>query len=138
MNKRELNNLNKRVEQLATLLQDNEVIEYICDDYKYDTLVKHLCKNLLDNSEGYYMQAIETGNIISEYDARGELSSLMESVFYSLDKKQQDKFFEENKPKTISFENYPCKKNRILICSSLGLKEYASKEEILNKLSELL
>lgn len=138
MNKRELNQLEKRVDKLAELLKDKEVIEYICDDYNYETLVEHLCENLLDNSEGYYMQAIETGNIIAEYDARGELSSLMESVFCSLDKKQQDKFFEENKPQRIDFENYSCKKNRVLMCSSLGLKEYASKEEILNKLSELL
>ena len=93
MNKRELNQLEKRVDKLAELLKDKEVIEYICDDYNYETLVEHLCENLLDNSEGYYMQAIETGNIIAEYDARGELSSLMESVFCSLDKKQQDKFF---------------------------------------------
>lgn len=138
MNKRELNQLEKRVEQLATLLEDDELIIRICDSYKYDSLVENLCEGLLDNSEGFYMQAIETGNIIAEYDARGELSSLMESVFYSLDKKQQDKFFEENKPQRIDFENYSCKKNRVLMCSSLGLKEYASKEEILNKLSQLL
>ena len=138
MNKRELNQLEKRVEQLATLLQDNKVIEYICDDYNYDTLVEHLCKNLLDNSEGFYMQPLTNNIIINEYDARGEKVSLMESIFYSLDKKQQDNFFEENKPKTIDFENYSCKKNRLLMCDSLGLKKYATKEDILNKLSELL
>ena len=95
MNKRELNNLNKRVEQLATLLQDNEVIEYICDDYDYDTLVEHLCKNLLNNSEGFYMQPLTDNIIITEYDSRGEKVSLMESLFYSLDKKQQDNFLKK-------------------------------------------
>ena len=138
MNKRELNNLNKRVEQLATLLQDNEVIEYICDDCNYDSLVENLCENLLNNSEGFYMQPLTDNIIITEYDSRGEKVSLMESLFYSLDKKQQDNFFEENKPKTIDFENYSCKKNRLLMCDSLGLKEYATKEDILSKLSELL
>lgn len=138
MNKRELNDLNKRVEQLATLLEDDELIIRICDSYKYDSLVENLCDNLLDYSENYYMQPLTDNIIINEYDARGEKVSLMENIFYSLDEKQQDRFIKENKSNKIDLENYACKENRITLCNSLGLKEYSSKEEILNKLSELL
>jgi hypothetical protein len=35
----------------------------------------------------------------------------------------------------MDYENYSCKKNRVLICNSLGMKEYSSKEDILSKLS---
>ena len=140
MNKIELNQLEKRVEQLATLLEDDELIIRICDSDKYDSLVENLCKSLLYYSESFYMLPLTDNIIINEYDARGEGEkvSLMESIFDSLDEEQQDRFIKENKSNKIDLENYACKENRIALCNSLGLKEYSSKEEILSKLSELL
>ena len=111
-----------KASKLEELITNKEVWEYFCEEH--ENSLDTLCEQVVEANEGHNLiRHLGIGFMISAADERGELGSLViEGLSRILPK----------------FDNYSSDLNKSIMIEMLGLMEWATKEEIIKALSEVL
>lgn len=126
----------KQIETFMSAI-NNGILEYMNDNYMIDNLDK-VSDKLSKVDEGrYILFNITRGQIIHEFDARGEKETLITDLLESHDAKKVGKIL------TALSNTYsgliPKKEvTRKTMTDLLGLRDFATKEEILKEFNEIL
>lgn len=116
---------------------NNGILEYMNDNYMNDNL-ETVSDKLSDVDEGrYILSDISKQQVANEFNARGETYHLIQTLIDN----------EEEKEKRLTvkllfdrYKQYIPKKNvtRQTMIDLLGLRDFATKEDILKELNEIL
>ena len=125
-----------KASKLAELISDKAVWEYFCEEHgdSLDTL----CEQVVEANEGSYLMGhLGIGFMASAADASGELSSLVIEGLSRIPLEDRMSLMRDihSVPK---LDNYRSSRNRSTMTEILGLKEWATKEDIIKSLSEVL
>ena len=102
----------------------------------YPELCRIIAKDIHEIEEGYFtFESITTNEIVNEWDARGEKGHLIDSLIDSYDKPE---ILLKDIVKTYSECLLPDQVDRKYMIKLLGLRDYATKEDIINELKEVL
>lgn len=137
MNKTEENQMNKLIELLGSKAFDNLLNQW--DDNL--GLITEMCEKLYLMDEGsVYREVLTNEDMILELDERAELYSTVVDIYrYEFSRSEKKDFCNEvDTVSTIQMDNYPSKENRDFFISILGLPCWATREEILNKIKEII
>lgn len=126
----------KQIETFMSAI-NNGILEYMNDNYMNDNLDK-VSDKLSDVDEGrYILSYITKQQVAYEFNARGETYHLIQTLIDN----------EEQKDKRLTvkllfdrYKQYIPKQdiNRKTMIDLLGLRDFATKEEILKELNEIL
>lgn len=127
-----------KVNKLSELLCDSEVVSCFLNDDNNDDAIRSLIRNLYDLDEGdTVLSEANTNQIINHYDERCELYSLTEQCLDSLSTSDISGLLSENLS-YVPLDNYPSSSNKKVLIEMLGLRDYATREEILNRINEVI
>lgn len=102
----------------------------------YPELCRIIAKDIHEIEDGYFtFESITTNEIVNEWDARGEKGHLIDSLIDSYDKPE---ILLKDIVKTYSECLLPDQVDRKYMIKLLGLRDYATKEDIINELKEVL
>lgn len=102
----------------------------------YPELCRIIAKDIHEIEEGYFtFESITTNEIVNEWDARGEKGHLIDSLIDSYDKPE---ILLKDIVKTYSECLLPDQVDRKYMIKLLGLRDYATKEDIINELKDVL
>lgn len=122
----------KQIESFKEMI-NNGIISQIDG---YCELCRKISTDIHEINEGYYtFESITTNEIVNEWDARGEKGHLIDSLIKSYDKPE---IILKDIVKTYSECLFPDQVDRRYMIKLLGLRDYATKEDILNELKEIL
>lgn len=122
----------KQIETFKEMIKGG-IISQIEDDCQ---ICRRIAKDIHQIEEGYFtFEDLTTNEIVHEWNARGERTSLICNLIDSFDNptniiKNIVKVYEEYLPTTEI--------NRKSMIKLLGLRDYATKEDILKELNEIL
>lgn len=98
-------------------------------------LCRTIAKGLYNIAEGYFIfENLSTSEVINEWDARGESYDLVENI---IENSSYGKSIIKSIIKTYT-GNTVIDINRKYMIKLLGLRDFATKEEIIKELSEIL
>jgi hypothetical protein len=123
----------KQIETFKEMI-NNGIISQI--DGNDSQMCRRIAKDIHDIEEGYYyFEELTTNEVVNEWDARGEQGDLIYKLIESFNNptniiKNIVKDYEEYLPTTEI--------NRKSMIKLLGLRDYATKEDILKEIDELL
>lgn len=127
-----------KVNKLSELLCDSEVVSCFLNDDNNDDAIRSLIRNLYDLDEGdTVLSEANTNQIINHYDERCELYSLAEQCLDSLSVSDTSNLLSEN-ISYIPLDNYPSESNKKTLIEILGLRDYATREDIINRIKEVI
>ena len=122
----------KQIESFKEMI-NNGIISQIDGDCE---LCRKISTDIHKINEGYFtFESITTNEIVNEWDARGEKEHLIDTLIESYDK---PKIILKDIVKTYSECFLPDQVDRKYMIRLLGLRDYATKEDILNELKEIL
>lgn len=122
----------KQIESFKEMI-NNGIISQIDGDSE---LCRKIAKDIRKIEEGYFiLENLSTSEVINEWDARGEKGHLIDSLIESYDKPE---IILKDIVKTYSEYLFPVQVDRRYIIKLLGLRDYATKEEIINELKNVL
>lgn len=122
----------KQIESFKEMI-NNGIISQIDG---YPELCRIIAKDIYEIEEGYFtFESITTNEIVNEWDARGEKGHLIDSLIESYDKPET---ILKDIVKTYSECLLPDQVDRRYMIKLLGLRDYATKEEIIKELNEIL
>lgn len=122
----------KQIESFKEMI-NNGIISQIDG---YCELCRKISTDIHEINEGYYtFESITTNEIVNEWDARGEKGHLIDSLIKSYDNPE---IILKDIVKTYSECLFPDQVDRRYMIKLLGLRDYATKEDILNELKEIL
>ena len=125
-----------KASKLAELIADKEVWEYFCEEHE-DSL-DTLCKQVVEANEGYYLRGhLGIGFMISAADESGELSSLVIEGLSRISLEDRLGIMRDSHS-VPEFDNYSSSRNKSMMIEMLGLRAWATKEDIIKSLSEVL
>lgn len=122
----------KQIETFKKMIKGG-IISQIKDDCQ---ICRRIAKDIHQIEEGYFIfENLTTFEVVNEWNARGERTSLICNLIDSFDDptniiKNIVKVYEEYLPTTEI--------NRKSMIKLLGLRDYATKEDILKELNEIL
>lgn len=122
----------KQIETFKEMIKGG-IISQIEDDCQ---ICRRIAKDIHQIEEGYFtFEDLTTNEVVNEWNARGERTSLICNLIDSFDNptniiKNIVKVYEEYLPTTEI--------NRKSMIKLLGLRDYATKEDILKELNEIL
>ncbi len=125
-----------KASKLAELIADKKVWEYFCDEHRnsFDTL----CEQVVEVDEGsYIMGHLGIEFMLSAADTSGELSSLVIEGLSRIPLEDRMDIMRDTHS-VPELDNYCSKRNRSTMIEILGLREWATKEDIIKALSEVL
>lgn len=125
-----------KASKLAELIADKKVWEYFCEEHgdSLDTL----CEQVVEANEGSYLMGhLDIGFMASAADSRGELSSLVIEGLSRIPLRDRMDIMRDAHS-VPELDNYCSSRNRSTMIEILGLRECATKEDILKSLSEVL
>lgn len=103
----------------------------------YPVLLERIVSDLKEVDEGEIIyKEMNTNEIVNEYDARGEKGYLVRELIDSMDNKEKARFINSLAKDYSGYIDH--KVDRKSMIQMLGLREYATKEEILKELDEIL
>lgn len=127
-----------KVDKLSELLCDSEVVNCFLEDDNNDDAIRLLISKLYDLDEGNtVLSEANTNQVINHYDERGELYALTEQCLDSLSVSDISNLLSENLS-YVPFDNYPSSSNKKVLIEMLGLRDYATREEIINRINEVI
>lgn len=127
-----------KVRKLSELLCDSEVVNCFFEDGNNDNAIRLLIKKLYDLDEGStVLSECNTNQVINHYDERCELYSLTEQCLDSLSTSDISDLLSENLS-YVPLDNYPSSSNKKVLIEMLGLRDYATREEIINRINEVI
>ena len=122
----------KQIESFKEMI-NNGIISQIDGDTE---LCRKIAKDIHEVEEGYFtFENLSTNEIVNQWDARGEKGYLIDSLIESYDKPE---IILKDIVKTYSEYLFPDQVDRRYMIKLLGLRDYATKEEIINELKEIL
>mgnify|MGYP007072510552 FL=1 len=122
----------KQIESFKEMI-NNGIISQIDGDCE---LCRKISTDIHEINEGYFtFESITTNEIVNEWDARGEKGHLIDTLIESYDKPE---IILKDIVKTYSECFLPDQVDRKYMIRLLGLRDYATKEDILNELKEIL
>lgn len=122
----------KQIESFKEMI-NNGIISQIDGDCE---LCRKISTDIHEINEGYFtFESITTNEIVNEWDARGEKGHLIDTLIESCDKPE---IILKDIVKTYSECFLPDQVDRKYMIRLLGLRDYATKEDILNELKEIL
>lgn len=122
----------KQIESFKEMI-NNGIISQIDGDCK---LCRKITKDIHNIEKGYFVfENLSTNEIVNQWDARGEKGHLIDSLIESYDKPE---IILKDIVKTYSECFFPDQVDRRYMIKLLGLRDYATKEDILNELKEIL
>lgn len=122
----------KQIETFKEMVKGG-IISQLDDDPR---ICRQIAKDIHQREEGYFtFEGLTTNEIVNEWNARGERGDLICQLIESFDDptktiKNIVKYYEEYLP-TIEI-------NRKSMIKLLGLRDYATKEDILKEINEIL
>lgn len=125
-----------KASKLAELISDKEIWEYFCEEH--ENSLDTLCEQVVEVNEGsYLMEHLDIGFMISAVDEWGELGSLVIEGLSRIPPEDRMDMMRDTHlvPK---LDNYCSSRNRSTMIEILGLREWATKEDIIKSLSEVL
>lgn len=122
----------KQIESFKEMI-NNGIISQIDGECE---LCRKIAHDIHEIDEGYFtFENLSTNEIVNEWDARGEKGYLIDSLIESYDKPE---IILKDIVKTYSEYLFPVQVDRRYIIKLLGLRDYATKEEIINELKDVL
>lgn len=122
----------KQIESFKEMI-NNGIISQIGGDCE---LCRRISKDIHNIEEGYFtFESITTNEIVNQWDARGEKGHLIDTLIESYDNPE---IILKDIVKTYSECLFPDQVDRIYLIKLLGLRDYATKEEIIKELNEIL
>lgn len=122
----------KQIESFKEMI-NNGIISQMDGDCE---LCRKIAKDIHNLEEGYFtFESITTNEIVNEWDARGEKGHLIDTLIESYDNPE---IILKDIVKTYSECLFPDQVDRIYLIKLLGLRDYATKEEIIKELNEIL
>lgn len=122
----------KQIESFKEMI-NNGIISQIDGDCE---LCRKISTDIHKIDDGYFtFESITTNEIVNEWDARGEKGHLIDTLIESYDKPE---IILKDIVKTYSECFLPDQVDRKYMIRLLGLRDYATKEDILNELKEIL
>lgn len=122
----------KQIESFKEMI-NNGIISQIDGDTE---LCRKIAKDIHEIEEGYFtFENLSTNEIVNQWDARGEKGYLIDSLIESYDKSE---IIFKDIVKTYSEYLFPDQVDRRYIIKLLGLRDYTTKEEIINELKDVL
>lgn len=122
----------KQIESFKEMI-NNGIISQMEGDCE---LCRRISKDIHNIEEGYFtFESITTNEIVNEWDARGEKGHLIDTLIESYDNPE---IILKDIVKTYSECLFPDQVDRIYLIKLLGLRDYATKEEIIKELNEIL
>lgn len=122
----------KQIESFKEMI-NNGIISQIDGNCE---LCRKITKDIHNIEEGYFIfENLSTNEIVNQWDARGEKGHLIDSLIESYDKPE---IILKDIVKTYSECLFPDQVDRRCMIKLLGLRDYATKEDILNELKEIL
>lgn len=122
----------KQIESFKEMI-NNGIISQIDG---YPQLCRKIVHDIHNIEEGYFVfENLSTNEIVNQWGARGEKGHLIDSLIESYDK---PKIILKDIVKTYSECFFPDQVDRRYMIKLLGLRDYATKEDILNELKEIL
>ena len=113
---------------------DNGIIEQLSD---CPTLLRKIVSDLKDVDEGEIIYGeMTTSGIVNEYDARGETGHLVYELIDSISDRDRKRFVNRL---AKDYDTYiDGEVDRKTMIELLGLRDFATKEDILKELNEIL
>jgi hypothetical protein len=125
-----------KASKLAELIADKKVWEYFCEEHKNS--LDTLCEKVVETNEGgYLMGHLDIGFMASAADSRGELSSLVIEGLSRIPLEDRMSLLRDIRS-VPGLDKYRSSRNRSTMIEILGLREWATKEDIIKSLSEVL
>lgn len=122
----------KQIESFKEMI-NNGIISQIDGDCE---LCRKISTDIHKIDEGYFtFENLTTNEIVNEWDARGEKGHLIDSLIECYDKPE---IILKDIVKTYSEYLFPDQVDRRYMIKLLGLRDYATKEEIIKELNEIL
>lgn len=122
----------KQIESFKEMI-NNGIISQIDGNCE---LCRKIAKDIHEIDEGYFtFENLSTNEIVNQWDARGEKGYLIDSLIESYDKPE---IILKDIVKTYSEYLFPDQVDRRYIIKLLGLRDYATKEDIIKELNEIL
>lgn len=122
----------KQIESFKEMI-NNDIISQIEGD---PGVCRKIAKDIREIEEGYFtFENISANEIVNAWDARGEKGHLIDSLIESYDKPE---IILKGIVKTYSECLLPDKVDRKYMIKLLGLRDFATKDDILNELREIL
>lgn len=122
----------KQIESFKEMI-NNGIISQIDGDPE---LCRKIAKDIHEIDEGYFtFENLSTNEIVNQWDARGEKGYLIDRLIERYDKPE---IILKDIVKTYSEYLFPDQVDRRYIIKLLGLRDYATKEEIINELKDVL
>lgn len=122
----------KQIESFKEMI-NNGIISQIDG---YPELCRKIVRDVHEIEKGYFtFENLSTNEIVNQWDARGEKGHLIDSLIESYDK---PKIILKDIVKTYSEYLFPDQVDRRYMIKLLGLRDYATKEEIIKELNEIL
>lgn len=99
-------------------------------------LCRKIVRDVHEIEEGYFtFENISTNEVVNQWDARGEKGHLIDSLIESYDKPE---IILKDIVKTYSECLLPDQVDRKYMIKLLGLRDFATKDDILNELKDVL
>ena len=125
-----------KASKLAELIADKKVWEYFCEEH--ENSLDTLCEQVVEANEGSYLMGhLGIGFMLSAADASGELSSLVIEGLSRIPLRDRVDIMRDTYP-VPELDNHRSSQNRSTMIEILGLREWATKEDIIKSLSEVL
>lgn len=124
----------KQIESFKEMI-NNGIISQIDGDPE---LCGKIAKDIHEIEEGYFIfENLSTSEVINEWELRGESWDLLNKIIENESEREKDKLM---KYLSENYEEYFPKMeiNRKSMIKLLELRDYATKEDILNELKEIL
>ena len=125
-----------KASKLEELITDKRVWEYFCDEH--ENSLDTLCEQIVETNEGRHLIGhLSTGFMLSAADECGELSSLVIEGLSRISLEDRLGIMRDTHS-VPKFDNYSSDLNKSMMIEMLGLREWATKEDIIKALSEVL
>lgn len=125
-----------KASKLAELISDKKVWEYFCEEH--ENSLDTLCEQVVETNEGYNLMGhLGIGFMISAADESGELGSLVIEGLSRIPLEDREDIMRDTYP-VPELDNYRSSRNRSTMIEILGLRGWATKEDIIKSLSEVL
>lgn len=124
----------KQIESFKEMIK-NGIIQQMEDD---PDICRWITKDIHNIEEGYFIfENVTTKEIANEWEARGEDCELLKTIIENQNESGKSRLM---KHLSKEYEEYfpPIEINRKSMIKILGLRDYATKEDILKELNEIL
>lgn len=126
----------KESELFLQLVENREFMEELFEDDDNSIIISSALAKL---DENVVLSEMSAEQVISHWDERGEVGDLLVKVFECLPDITKKEFIKDYEHyMSYGLENYATKENNQALIKLLGLSDYSTKEDIIDKIKDIL